>query len=82
MKFIFFIFIITLLFLLYVECSLGGVMYRVNASGQYTFNLINGIHYMIEPLRNSFLWKTEVLDVNYIFILGVSSMFYYFFFLN
>jgi len=82
MNFLFFILIITILFLLYVEYSVGGVMYRINSYGKYTFSLINGLHYMIEPLRNSFLWKFQVLDVNYIFVLSISSVFYYFFFLN
>lgn len=82
MNFLFFILIITILFLLYVEYSVGGVMYRINASGKHTLSLLNGLHYMIEPLHNSFLWNFQVLDVNYIFILGLSTIFYYFFFLN
>ena len=77
MNFLFFILIITILFLLYVEYSVGGVMYRINAAGKHTLSLLNGLHYMIEPLHNSFLWKFQVLDVNYIFILGLSTIFYY-----
>ncbi len=77
MNFLFFILIITILFLLYVEYSVGNIMYRINASGKHTFSLLNGLHYMIEPFHNSFLWKFQVLDVNYIFILGLSTICYY-----
>ena len=76
MNYYFFIFIITVLFLIYVEFSVGGVVYRVDASGVKGFHFSNIIHYLLDPLHNSFLWNFELLDVNYIFVLIVSSIVY------
>lgn len=77
MNYLIFILIITILFLIYVEYSVGNVIYRVTSSGIKEFHFSNIIHYLIEPLKNSFLWNVQLLDVNYIFILGISSAFYY-----
>lgn len=76
MNYPFFIFVITVLFLIYVEFSVGGVVYRVDASGVKSFHLSNIIHYLVDPLHNRFLWNFELLDVNYIFVLIVSSILY------
>ena len=73
MNYLVYIFIITIIFLIYVEWSVGGVLYRVNASGVKTLQLQNIFHYLFDPLHNRFLWNFELLDVNYIFVLIVTS---------
>ena len=77
MNYLFFIFLITILFLIYVEYSVGNVIYRITSSGIREIHLSNIINYLLEPLHNSFLWNYKLLDVNYIFVLGVSTIFYW-----
>lgn len=76
MNYLIYIFIITVIFLIYVEWSVGGVLYRVNASGVKTLQLQNIFHYLFDPLHNRFLWNFELLDVNYIFVFIVASILY------
>lgn len=71
-----FLLTITILFLIYVEYSVGNVIYRVVASGKKKLNLFNGLSFLIEPLKNSFLWNWRVLDLNYIVVLSLSTIFY------
>jgi len=76
-KLFFYLLTITLFFLLYVEISVGNVFYRINSLGYKSFHLSSIIHYLIEPLKNKFLWNYQLLDVNYVFIL-INSIIIYF----
>jgi hypothetical protein len=76
MNYIIYIFIITVIFLLYVEYSVGGIIYRVNASGIKNVQFGNIIHYLLDPLHNAFLWNKELLDVNYIFVFSIATLIY------
>ena len=77
MKFLGYLSSITLFFLFYVEYSVGNVFYRVNSLGYKSFHLSSFIHYLIDPLKNKFLWNYQLLDVNYIFILTNSIIIYF-----
>lgn len=77
LKFILYILLVTILFVCYVEYSVGNVIYRVGADGLKGFRLMNIIHYLIDPLHNHFLWKLNLLDVNYIFTIVISTISYY-----
>jgi len=72
----FYLFIITILFLFYVELTVGNVIYRIVSSGEKKFNIYHGISYLLEPFTNTFLWNWRLLDVNYIFIIIVSIIVY------
>ena len=76
MNYFIYILIITVIFLIYVELSVGGIVYRVNASGIKNVQLGNIIHYLVDPLHNKFLWNPSLLDVNYVFVFLVSSLLY------
>ena len=76
MNYIFYISIVTLIFLIYVEFSVGGIVYRVDASGLKKLQLGNIVHYLLNPLHDKFLWNIELLDVNYIFVFFISSIVY------
>lgn len=76
MNYFIFIFIITVLFLFYVELSVGNVIYRITSSGLKEIRFSNIIHYLLEPFKSLFLWNYKLLDVNYIFIVMVSSILY------
>jgi|TARA_Y100000996_G_C22473981_1_gene623346 hypothetical protein len=68
--------IITILFLFYVELTVGNVIYRIVSTGEKKWNIYYGISYLLEPLKNTFLWNWRLLDVNYIFIITVSIIIY------
>ena len=76
MNYFIYILIITVIFLIYVELSVGGIIYRVNASGIKNIQFGNIIHYLVDPLHNKFLWNLSLLDVNYVFVFLVSSVLY------
>ena len=76
MNYLIYIFIITVIFLIYVELSVGGIVYRVNASGKKNIQFGNIIHYLVDPLHNKFLWNPSLLDVNYVFVFLMSSVLY------
>jgi hypothetical protein len=71
-KFILFISIITLIFIIYTEYSVGGILIRSNSLGKNVFNFKSLFHFMIHPLYNKFLWNFRTLDINYPFIILIS----------
>ena len=71
-----YIIFITILFTIYVEYSVGGILLRPDSLGKSSFNFYSWISYLIDPLHNSFLWNIQLLDVNYIFVLGCSLFLY------
>ena len=72
-----FVIVITSLFVIYIELTVGGIAFRVNSSGGKSLNLYSLLSYLIHPIHNSFLWNKNLLDVNYIFILCISSVIFY-----
>lgn len=76
MKYWIYLTIITILFIIWVEYSVGGILFRQNSSGKYAMNISSLINYLFNPLFNKFLWHTSLLDVNYIFIIILSSLIY------
>ena len=76
MKYFTFILIITLIFIIYVEYSVGSILFRQNSLGNYVINLPSLLNYMIHPLYNTFLWNIQSLDINYPFIIIISSLIY------
>lgn len=68
--------IVLVIFLIYIELTIGNIWYRISSNGYRNINLIGLFSYLIDPLCNKFLWNTELLDVNYIFILILSNLFY------
>ena len=77
MKYIYFLLLITIVFILYVEYSVGNILWREGINGMKTFQLHGIIHYLINPLYNSFLWNFQLLDVNYVFVIVVSTIAYH-----
>ena len=68
--------IITFLFLLYIEISVGNIWFRINSDGLRNINLISMIDFLFKPLYNKFLWNIQLLDINYIFIISISNIIY------
>ena len=77
MKYYYYFFIVTFLFILYVETSVGNIIFRIDSKGIEGIRIGNIIHYLLNPLYNSFLWNVQLLDVNYIFVIGLATLIYY-----
>ena len=75
--FLFYLLIITIVFIFYIEYSVGNIVYREGVTGVEEFVPINIIYYLVNPLHNHFLWRYNLLDVNYIFTIVISTILYY-----
>ena len=75
--FLFYLLIITILFITYIEHSVGNIVYREGVTGVKEFVPLNIIHYLVNPIHNHFLWRYHLLDVNYIFTIVIATILYY-----
>ena len=76
MNLLLYIIFVTIIFTIYVEYSVTGILFRPNSLGKLSMNLYSWISYLLNPLYNKFLWQPQLLDVNYIFVLGCSILLY------
>ena len=76
MNLLLYIIFVTTIFTIYVEYSVGGILFRPNSLGKLSMNLYSLFSYLLNPLYNRFLWQSQLLDVNYIFVLGCSLLLY------
>ena len=58
--------LLTFIFIIYIECDIGDIVFRQDSSGKVVFTLYGLISYLLDPLTNSFLWNWELLRYNYI----------------
>tara|TARA_B000000460_G_C21332398_1_gene313389 strand:- start:112 stop:363 length:252 start_codon:yes stop_codon:yes gene_type:complete len=78
MKYLSLIFIVTIIFIIHVENSVGGILLRNNSEGIKVFNFSSLFNFLIHPFHNRFLWNIKLLDINYPFVIGITTFFYYF----
>ena len=76
-NYILYILLITFIFIIYIEFSVGNIIWRQGVTGLKEFQPRNIIHFLINPLYNEFLWKYQLLDVNYIVFVVISTIFYH-----
>ena len=72
-----FLFFITIIFIIYIEFSVGNILYRINSDGYKSINFSSMINFVLHPLYNCLLWNFKSLDINYPFILFTSSILYF-----
>ena len=76
MKLFWILLIVTILFIIYSEYSVGGILIRSNSSGGKSLNFSSMFHFMINPLYKTFLWNFESLDINYPFVVVCTIIIY------
>lgn len=77
-KYLIFIGIITLIFVIYSEYSVGQILFRPDSSGIITMNLNSLLGFLANPFYKRDLWTWNTLDINYAFVL-IYSLFIYLF---
>jgi len=61
----------TILYVAYVQKSIGNVWYRQHADRGKTFQPKGLFNLMINPLQSRMLWSREMLDFNYFVFTGL-----------
>jgi hypothetical protein len=77
MKIIYFLALITFLFILYSEYSIGSILLRPNSSGKISMNLYSLLGFLMNPFYKRDLWNLDTLDINYAFIIFYSGFLFY-----
>jgi len=77
MNLITYIFIVTILFIIWSEYSVTNILIRQNSKGKNNLNLSSLFGFLMNPFYKKTLWTNETLDINYAFILFYSVGIYY-----
>ena len=77
MKIIYFLGLITILFIIYSEYSVGSILFRPDSTGKISMNLYSLLGFLMNPFYKTYLWNWNTLDINYAFVLIYSSLVYY-----
>jgi hypothetical protein len=77
MKIIYFLGIITILFIIYSEYSIGSILFRPDSKGKISMNLYSLINFLMNPFYKRDLWTLQTLDINYAFVIIYSLFLYY-----
>lgn len=76
-SYIILIILITIIFCIWTEYSVGGISIRPNSFGYNQFHMSGLVTYLVHPLFHTELWNYKLLDVNYIFVISSSICLYY-----
>lgn len=74
---IYFVLIITIIFIIYSEISVTNILLRPDSNGKITLNFKSLLYFLINPLMSRTLWTFQTLDINYIFVIIFSYSIYY-----
>jgi hypothetical protein len=74
-----YIFIVTILFIIWSEYSVTNILIRENSKGKKTLNFNSLFGFLLNPFHKRTLWTNKTLDINYPFVLLYSLGIYYLF---
>jgi len=77
MDLLLYIFVITILFIIWSEYSVTNILIRKNSMGKNTLNFNSLFGFLMNPFHNRTLWTYKTLDINYAFILIYSIGIYF-----
>ena len=72
-----FLVIITILFIIYSEYSVGNILFRPDSKGKISMNLYSLFGFLMNPFYKRDLWNLNTLDINYAFVILYSLFIYY-----
>lgn len=78
LKYLIFLGIITLFFIIYSEYSVGQILFRPDSSGITSMNINSLFGFLANPFYKRDLWTWKTLDINYAFVLIYSLSVYLF----
>lgn len=70
--------VVTIIFVIYSEYSVGQILFRPDSSGIISMNINSLFGFLINPFYRRDLWTWNTLDINYAFILIYSFSVYLF----
>ena len=71
-------FVVTVLFIIYSEYSVGQILFRPDSYGKISMNFNSLLGFLMNPFHKKDLWTWQTLDINYAFVLIYSLLIYYF----
>ena len=71
---IIYLFLITIVFIVYSEYSVGSILFRPDSYGKISMNFGSMFNFMMNPFHTRHLWSLQTLDINYAFIIIVSLL--------
>ena len=77
MEIIYFLGIITIIFIIYSEYSVGSILFRPDSTGKLSINLYSLLGFLMNPFYKRDLWNLNTLDINYAFIISYFLFLYY-----
>jgi hypothetical protein len=77
MEIIYFLGIITIIFIIYSEYSVGSILFRPDSTGKLSINLYSLLGFLMNPFYKRDLWNLNTLDINYAFIVSYFLFLYY-----
>ena len=77
MEIIYFLGIITIIFIIYSEYSVGSILFRPDSTGKISINLYSLLGFLMNPFYKRDLWNLNTLDINYAFIVSYFLFLYY-----
>lgn len=69
--------VITISFIIYSELMIGNILFRPNSENRISINLYSLFHFCFHPFHNNTLWNLKTLDINFLFVLICSLLFYF-----
>ena len=71
---LYFLTIITILFIIYSEYSVGQILFRPDSMGKISMNFSSLLGFLMNPFYKSHLWTLQTLDINYAFVMILSLL--------
>jgi len=68
--------IVTVVFIVYSEYSVGQILLRPDSCGKISMNIGSMFHFMMNPFYKTHLWSIQTLDINYAFVMINSLILY------
>ena len=77
MNYFIYLLIISICFIIYSEITVSNILIRPNSQNKKQINIVSLVSILLNSFFYKTLWNKYTLDINYCFILCISSMIYF-----